>query len=419
MHAIILLIAASVGLACADAAAEMTLLFRGVVSNQWSDCLERSAIQTVRKDAAAILSRIPGVRVVASEETDMDIAPHEALGAVLTIVRAGRIDYHTVSGIRPKYFLALSCDIVDPVSGYVLASFPHLGFADPACTVLELTPALDRQCYTELVYGLTNALWSSVLTSFRLALVPVPARRGTDGRYRVERPRALGLGLNDVLYDCEGKPYAIATITNRMGVIVPIEHAGPTAETVTLYRKRLFAEQPTYWPGRLQVLMVDVPRDCPNAINPTLDADDVELSGTIKLYSALAADTRVPLLYPAPLGAETKLALQELANRAQRDTKEFTQKRSRPDYVVIGRVLTATHRQLAQNGGHTHEYFRVVVAADVCDVFQQVQPIITCVAEADFAEVTTKFKVVDPRGVFTSLAQTALEKAGRALTEAL
>lgn len=421
MHTMVLLVAASAWLASVSAAADITLLFRGVASNQWSDCLDRDVVHTLRRDGAALFARIPGVRVVAGEHgEDIDIAPQDALGAVLTIVRAGRIDYHTVSGIRPKYFLALSCDIFDPVSGYMLASFPRLGLADPACTVQELTPTHDRQCYAELVYGLTNAVWSDVLASFQPALVTVEARRGADGRYRVDRPRARGLGLNDVLYDHDGKPYALAAITNQAGIILPVEHAGPATPTVALYSKRLFAQQTTYWPARLQVLMVDVPRDCPDAIHPAVDADDVEVSGTIKLHTALAADKRVPLLYPAPLGAETKLALRALANRALRDTKEFTQKRSRPDYVVIGRVLTATHRRLMQDGGkHAHDYFRVVVAADVCDVFQQVQPVLTCVAEADFAELATQFKVVHPRGVFTSLAQTAFEKAGRALLEAL
>lgn len=61
----------------------------------------------------------------------------------------------------------------------------------------------------------------------------------------------------------------------------------------------------------------------------------------------------------------------------------------------------------------------MVVAADVCDMLDYTEPLITCVAEDDFAELTTQYKQVNPQGVFTSLAQTAFEKAGQQLARSV
>ncbi len=306
----------AMGVMChASQGLQPVVLFHGVASNQWSALLSRNVHQQLARLCEEALERSRTCRLITRseeiaqlEKTGVD--PRTALGAALSIVRAGRIDYHTYVGTYPKYFLAVSFDVFDPVTGYMLASFPHLATLDPKQEFTHMTTAIDERAYAALVWSLTNALMADVLHRFQPAILTLTAERESATRARIARPRAHGLGLNDMLYDDASQPYVITAIGGGWGTLEPVEHQpAQLPQTFRLYAKRVHAPHAQAAPMRLQVLKVLVPRACPAAVFPGLDQDDIEISGTVKLHTGLARSGRVPMLYPAPLGGVTKRVL--------------------------------------------------------------------------------------------------------------
>jgi len=420
---------------------QATVLFVGFVTNNNLETITREIREEFMETIHEKLQNIPNYKYVyfphgkcRNKKSESEINLRETIGLALTITRAGRIDYWSLGNVHSKYFLTISLNSFDPITGQNLDMFAETVFCNNKEERKSIDKKYDKKIFNQLIWSVTNSIIKQVQNRFTPCIDKLIAKKINNANYLLNIGKEQGILENMVLYNNNNKPFIVTEATKDFSkLLFQGNDLLELTSKETLFLKKTRYSFENGFPFNAQILTIYAPQNSPKVVDLSLATNvyfninnqnslprisDIVLNCATEINKIISSHPKLRLLYPVPCDIGSKSFLIKQASEVKESKDSFLQKRIRPDFAIIGRILYAHRNEINQpEKGGSILYYKVKVAVDIVDCFNKMLPLYTTYAEADFSETETNYKKVDDYGVYASLCKTAFQKASKKFLE--